>query len=80
VTWQQCGGIGWNGATNCEGGSTCVVVNDYYHQCVPNPTVLPTIAPNAISASPSAAPVTANPTATPTLANTAVQSDYGQCG
>jgi hypothetical protein len=57
-----------------------VVVNGYYRQCVPNPTVLPAIAPKAVSAAPSAAPVTKAPTATPTLANTAVQSAYGQCG
>ncbi|CAE6402189.1 unnamed protein product [Rhizoctonia solani] len=31
--YQQCGGTGWSGATVCVSGSTCVKVNDYYHQC-----------------------------------------------
>lgn len=31
--WGQCGGIGWSGPTACGGGTRCVVVNDYYHQC-----------------------------------------------
>ncbi|KAI1425259.1 1, 4-beta cellobiohydrolase [Xylaria sp. FL1777] len=32
--WGQCGGIGWSGATCCVSGSSCVVVNDYYSQCL----------------------------------------------
>jgi hypothetical protein len=34
VKWGQCGGTGWSGPTACESGSTCKVVNDWYHQCV----------------------------------------------
>lgn len=30
--WQQCGGIGWSGCTNCAVGS-CVNLNPYYYQC-----------------------------------------------
>ncbi|KAK7062846.1 hypothetical protein VNI00_000342 [Paramarasmius palmivorus] len=33
--WGQCGGIGWTGATTCVSGSTCVVQNPYYSQCIP---------------------------------------------
>jgi len=33
--YQQCGGIGWTGATTCVSGSTCTVLNDYYSQCLP---------------------------------------------
>ncbi|GAB1309915.1 cellulase [Madurella fahalii] len=33
--WQQCGGVGWNGATSCVSGYTCNKVNDYYSQCQP---------------------------------------------
>ncbi|KAF9024347.1 cellulase CEL6B [Hymenopellis radicata] len=34
--WGQCGGIGWSGDTTCADGSTCVVSNDYYSQCIPS--------------------------------------------
>jgi hypothetical protein len=32
--WQQCGGKGYTGATQCESGSTCKAQNDYYSQCI----------------------------------------------
>lgn len=32
--YMQCGGIGWTGATECVPGWTCIVINDYYHQCL----------------------------------------------
>ncbi|THH04035.1 hypothetical protein EW145_g5817 [Phellinidium pouzarii] len=32
--YGQCGGIGWTGATSCEAGLTCNVINDYYSQCL----------------------------------------------
>ncbi|KAF9468040.1 endoglucanase [Collybia nuda] len=35
AVWGQCGGINYTGPTNCDSGSTCVVVNDYYFQCQP---------------------------------------------
>lgn len=31
----QCGGIGWTGPTTCVAGSTCVLNNAYYSQCLP---------------------------------------------
>jgi len=31
--WAQCGGTGFTGCTNCPAGSTCTVINQYYHQC-----------------------------------------------
>ena len=42
--YGQCGGIGWSGATTCVSGSTCVVSNQYYSQCLPGtaPTTLAT--------------------------------------
>ncbi|KAF9566315.1 cellobiohydrolase II [Agrocybe pediades] len=52
--WGQCGGQGWTGDTTCASGSTCVVSNPYYSQCLPsssNPTT-------------TANPTTANPTTT----------------
>ncbi|KAK7186888.1 hypothetical protein DPSP01_007072 [Paraphaeosphaeria sporulosa] len=32
--YGQCGGRNYLGATSCESGSTCTVMNDYYSQCV----------------------------------------------
>jgi hypothetical protein len=32
--YQQCGGKGYSGATQCESGSTCKAQNDYYSQCI----------------------------------------------
>jgi len=46
--YAQCGGKGWNGGTTCASGSTCVVSNEYYSQCLPG----------------SAAPTTTRPTTT----------------
>ncbi|AEO62210.1 glycoside hydrolase family 6 protein [Thermothielavioides terrestris NRRL 8126] len=37
--WSQCGGIGWSGATCCASGNTCVELNPYYSQCLPNSQV-----------------------------------------
>ncbi|KAL2270492.1 hypothetical protein VTJ83DRAFT_2676 [Remersonia thermophila] len=31
--WQQCGGQGYSGCTNCEAGSTCRAQNQWYSQC-----------------------------------------------
>ncbi|TBU49701.1 beta-glucosidase [Dichomitus squalens] len=33
--YQQCGGIGWTGATTCVAGAVCTELNDYYFQCLP---------------------------------------------
>ena len=30
------GGVSWNGPTTCVAGYQCVVLNDYYSQCVPS--------------------------------------------
>ncbi|EJT70202.1 hypothetical protein GGTG_12375 [Gaeumannomyces tritici R3-111a-1] len=35
AAWQQCGGTGYSGAKTCVSGYTCVVVNEWYHQCQP---------------------------------------------
>lgn len=47
VLWGQCGGIGYNGPTQCENGSTCYRQSDWYSQCVPSTTypALPTTSP-----------------------------------
>ena len=32
--YGQCGGSGWNGATQCVAGCTCQATNPYYSQCL----------------------------------------------
>ncbi|KAG9023316.1 hypothetical protein FRB95_013258 [Tulasnella sp. JGI-2019a] len=32
--YEQCGGIGWTGATTCTGGCVCTYQNPYYSQCL----------------------------------------------
>lgn len=34
--WQQCGGAGWQGSTDCVPGYHCVYQNEWYSQCVPD--------------------------------------------
>ncbi|KAM7192395.1 hypothetical protein V8F20_008855 [Naviculisporaceae sp. PSN 640] len=36
--WGQCGGIGYQGSTDCTTGAVCTAWNPYYHQCVPGTT------------------------------------------
>ncbi|ORX63336.1 hypothetical protein BCR32DRAFT_213759 [Anaeromyces robustus] len=31
--WAQCGGVGFNGPTCCESGTTCRKMNKYYSYC-----------------------------------------------
>ncbi|KAH7336751.1 glycosyl hydrolase family 61-domain-containing protein [Rhizoctonia solani] len=32
--YYQCGGMNWTGATGCVSGTSCVIQNPYYHQCL----------------------------------------------
>ena len=32
--WEQCGGIGYSGPTECASPYACVYQNDYYSQCL----------------------------------------------
>ena len=32
--WGQCGGQGWSGATDCQSGWVCTVINPFYSQCL----------------------------------------------
>jgi len=36
--YGQCGGSGWQGATDCCDGATCQYGNEWYSQCLPGPT------------------------------------------
>ena len=56
--WEQCGGIGWTGATSCVSGYYCIDYNDYYYQCIPG------------TASSSAASTSAPPKTSTTMAKT----------
>ena len=33
--YEQCGGMHYEGATQCIEGATCVEINEYYSQCRP---------------------------------------------
>ncbi|KAJ6494882.1 endoglucanase [Mycena vitilis] len=35
AVWGQCGGQGWTGSTVCDAGTSCVVSNQFYSQCLP---------------------------------------------
>jgi cellulase len=35
AVYGQCGGVSYTGSTTCASGSTCVVQNPYYSQCIP---------------------------------------------
>ncbi|KAF8970192.1 endoglucanase [Flammula alnicola] len=59
--YGQCGGTGWSGATTCVSGSTCVVSNPYYSQCLPGAASSST----SISAAPTSQPVSTTSTAPP---------------
>ncbi|THG99752.1 hypothetical protein EW026_g2669 [Hermanssonia centrifuga] len=55
AVWGQCGGIGYSGSTVCDAGSTCVVSNSYYSQCLPSTaTVAPSTVPTTASTTASA--------------------------
>lgn len=32
--WEQCGGIGYSGSTECAEGLECYILTDYYYQCI----------------------------------------------
>ncbi|KAJ6513190.1 endoglucanase [Mycena sanguinolenta] len=55
--WGQCGGQGWTGGTSCAAGSTCVVSNPYYSQCLPGTATTTT---SSIATTTSTAPPTSS--------------------
>ena len=32
--WDQCGGIGYQGPTQCSNGLTCYILTDHFSQCI----------------------------------------------
>ncbi|KAF3149592.1 hypothetical protein TWF594_010698 [Orbilia oligospora] len=66
-SYEQCGGVNYNGGTSCPYGWECVKQDDYYSQCKPASTSKPL--------------TTSTPTTSSTaLANTATVGAYAQCG
>ncbi|RDX56051.1 beta-glucosidase [Lentinus brumalis] len=67
AVYQQCGGIGWTGATTCVSGAVCTKLNDYYSQCLPgaaSSSSAPSSTPPASSTPPSSTTTTTPPTQT----------------
>ncbi|KAL4243219.1 glycosyl hydrolase 3 family protein [Abortiporus biennis] len=60
--YQQCGGIGWSGATTCVSGAVCTKLNDYYFQCLPGTASSPTASPSPPTSQPPS--TTTTPTST----------------
>jgi hypothetical protein len=54
--WGQCGGINWTGATLCPAGWSCIVLNEFYSQCLQS---------SSTSTPPSTTATTTPPTTTP---------------
>ena len=32
--WDQCGGTGYTGSTQCDVDLVCYILTDYFHQCI----------------------------------------------
>ncbi|KAI0827728.1 hypothetical protein BC628DRAFT_1433104 [Trametes gibbosa] len=54
--WAQCGGIGWTGLTTCESGSSCVVQNPWYSQCLPGAAAPAPTSTSTTGSAPSSVP------------------------
>ncbi|EIN14465.1 carbohydrate-binding module family 1 protein [Punctularia strigosozonata HHB-11173 SS5] len=67
---NQCGGIGWSGATTCPSGWACTVLNSYYSQCLPG-AATSSASQTTVSSSGGGAPTSTSTgtasTSTPTL-------------
>jgi hypothetical protein len=62
--WGQCGGINWQGPTQCAAGSICEVSSEYYSQCLPSSAPAP--APETTTPAPAPTPETTTPAPAPT--------------
>ncbi|KAI0639226.1 beta-glucosidase [Trametes polyzona] len=72
AVYQQCGGIGWSGATTCVSGAVCTKLNDYYSQCLPGAASSSAPATSAPTAPSSTVPGSPTSTAVPPPAQTSV--------
>ncbi|OQO07910.1 hypothetical protein B0A48_06702 [Cryoendolithus antarcticus] len=73
--YQQCGGIGYAGATTCPPGFPCTRLNDYFSMCYPPATTATTS-----SATTTPIVITASSIKITTTTNTANTRSYQQCG
>ncbi|KAF6752034.1 hypothetical protein DFP72DRAFT_905893 [Ephemerocybe angulata] len=66
--YQQCGGVGWSGATTCISGYSCNKLNDFYSQCLPggSQTTVTTSSSTSSSSSVTTTSTSSTPDATPT--------------
>nr|CAB76904.1 CEL4a mannanase [Agaricus bisporus] len=62
--WGQCGGRGWTGETACASGSSCVVQNEWYSQCLPGSTTPTNPPPTTTTSQTTAPPTTSHPVST----------------
>ncbi|KAJ7054471.1 CEL4a mannanase [Mycena amicta] len=58
--WAQCGGINYTGPTACVSGTVCVILNDFFFQCIPTDQVSTqtTVGPGASTPAPPTSTVT----------------------
>ncbi|KAF7323661.1 Carbohydrate-binding module family 1 protein/glycoside hydrolase family 5 protein [Mycena kentingensis (nom. inval.)] len=79
----QCGGTGWTGATTCATGSTCIVQNAFFFQCVPNDSIPPsaTLAtPTSTVSRPTSTVSSSRTTSSTTVSRTTTTSVPAQTG
>lgn len=70
--YAQCGGVSWTGATICENGWHCEVLNAYYSQCLPGAAT--TTAPTTTASTTSASSTTTTSKITTTPGSTTTSS------
>ncbi|KAB5595993.1 Mannan endo-1,4-beta-mannosidase [Ceratobasidium theobromae] len=73
--WGQCGGINYTGSTVCDAGLSCVVINDWYYQCLKSTS---TVAPTSTTSRVTTSTPTTTTTTTPNPASTAYVKTSGQ--
>nr|OQO21278.1 hypothetical protein B0A51_13130 [Rachicladosporium sp. CCFEE 5018] len=78
-SYQQCGGIGYAGPTECPSDFPCTRFNDYFSTCGPSATTSSTRSTTTISSTTTS--TTTSPTTTTTSTTTPLPSRaYAQCG
>ncbi|KAF5339806.1 hypothetical protein D9611_009096 [Ephemerocybe angulata] len=64
--YGQCGGSGYAGSKECDAGSICVKLNDWYSQCQPGSAPVPTSTPTSTISTTSTSTTTTTTTTTAT--------------
>ncbi|KAG8925216.1 hypothetical protein FRC02_009822 [Tulasnella sp. 418] len=68
--WGQCGGNNYTGSKVCDAGLTCVVVNDWYHQCQKGQAQPTSSSTRPISSSSTTRPISSSSTTRPPTSTT----------